>query len=359
MGHFHRHISFFGLLLLSFCAKADPGVLFRILDRRTYQPIAFASVVVRNFGGLSQVMEADRSGICETTLVNGKFQVIIKAKGYLPLDTTIRIHKDLAELSFFLTKVYTQDSLVEMKVSNETRTVQLEVREETPDPIEEKEEIIAPPAEETKANVPPVVVEAKEQAEQALTPQTNSAPERKGRPVNLVFLVDCSSSMRLENKMGLAKATLLSLVKGLTDDDRIALVAYGSDARVVMETQPGNAVKQMEKALAELEAKGTTKTGSGLDEAYRLAQFFFMENGLNEVLLVTDGAIYDNGGSLVRRVNEARAMGINLSIVGIKNQAWTEAGLQSLSGTGGGQYLRIGTDADADRLKEDIKKRSF
>ena len=349
------------LLAAASVMNADPGVVLRILDKKTFQPVSFASVVVRNFGGLSQVMEADRAGICQTTLVNGKFQVLVKAKGYHSIDTTVRIHKDMGELSLFLSKVYTQDSLVEIRVSSQSTTVQLDIREEiaAPEIIEPAPVILPVPANthiETDS-VPELENEVKPEA--ALEDTEQAVMNIDYKPANLVFLIDCSSSMRLDGKMELAKRSVINLIEELNEKDRISLVAYGSEARVVMETQLGNNRNEITNALAKLVAKGTTKTGSGLDEAYRMASGAFIEKGMNEVVLITDGAIYDIGGSIIKRVNEGKGLGVSLSVVGVKNQAWTESGLRDLVELGGGVYLHLGSEGGAEeQLKQEIRKRA-
>ena len=55
---------------------------------------------------------------------------------------------------------------------------------------------------------------------------------------NLVFLIDVSGSMDMENRLGLVKESLRLLVQQLRPTDSIGLVVYGSNARVVLEHNP-------------------------------------------------------------------------------------------------------------------------
>ena len=55
------------------------------------------------------------------------------------------------------------------------------------------------------------------------------------RPVNLTFVIDVSGSMREGGRLELVKEALRMLVRQLRPSDRVALVAYGSTARIVLE----------------------------------------------------------------------------------------------------------------------------
>ena len=60
-----------------------------------------------------------------------------------------------------------------------------------------------------------------------------SDEERKD--ANLVFVIDVSGSMDMDNRLGLVKRSLELLVERLRSADTVSIVVYGTEARVVLE----------------------------------------------------------------------------------------------------------------------------
>jgi Ca-activated chloride channel family protein len=54
---------------------------------------------------------------------------------------------------------------------------------------------------------------------------------------NLTFVIDVSGSMAREDRLELVKRSLRLLVDGLRPDDRVAIVVFGTDARVLLESK--------------------------------------------------------------------------------------------------------------------------
>jgi Ca-activated chloride channel homolog len=108
-------------------------------------------------------------------------------------------------------------------------------------------------------------------------------------PANLVFLIDVSGSMRGPDRLDLLKASLGLLVRQLRAEDRISIAVYAGAAGVVLEPTPGNQQAKMLAALDALEAGGSTNGGAGIALAYNLARQAFKQDGINRVILATDG----------------------------------------------------------------------
>jgi len=121
---------------------------------------------------------------------------------------------------------------------------------------------------------------------QGLTPQSLGL-ERPN--ANLVFLLDVSGSMHSNDKLPLLKSAIRLLSKQLTDQDRVSIVVYAGASGAILESVPGNQYHQIDSALDNLHAGGGTNGSAGLSLAYQLAKKGFIANGINRVILATDG----------------------------------------------------------------------
>jgi Ca-activated chloride channel family protein len=104
-----------------------------------------------------------------------------------------------------------------------------------------------------------------------------------------VFLIDVSGSMSHPDKLPLLKRSLSLLTQRLDAEDRVTLVVYAGSAGVVLEPTPGNERAKIEQALNELEAGGSTHGSAGIELAYAKAREAFIKEGVNRVILATDG----------------------------------------------------------------------
>jgi len=108
-------------------------------------------------------------------------------------------------------------------------------------------------------------------------------------PANLVFLVDVSGSMDRREGLPLVKSTLKLLVDQLRDQDRVSLVVYAGESRVVLEPTSGREKAKLRNAIDQLTAGGSTAGASGIELAYQMARAGFIDKGINRILLATDG----------------------------------------------------------------------
>ena len=91
-------------------------------------------------------------------------------------------------------------------------------------------------------------------------------------PGNIVFLLDVSGSMDSPDKLPLVKSALLMLADNLSEEDRVSIVVYAGASGVVLEGCRGSDKSQIEWALNQLTAGGSTAGGEGIELAYRVAE---------------------------------------------------------------------------------------
>ena len=182
-------------------------------------------------------------------------------------------------------------------------------------------------------------------------------PETVKRPAaNLVFLVDVSGSMNQANKLPLLKKSLLMLSKQMTSDDRISLVVYAGASGVVLEPTQGNDYLAIESALNTLHAGGSTNGESGINLAYQMAQKGFIDEGINRVILATDGDFnvgQSSTDALVELIEQKRDRGVSLSTLGFGSGNYNDHLMEQLANNGNGSYSYIDTLLEARKVLVD------
>ncbi len=172
-------------------------------------------------------------------------------------------------------------------------------------------------------------------------------------PANLVFLVDVSGSMQSPDKLDLLKSALKLLVKQLGEKDRISLVVYAGASGLVLEPTLGNQKGKIIAALEGLTAGGSTNGGAGIRLAYTMAQQAFIEDGINRVILATDGDF--NVGTvsfeaLKDLIEEKRKTGIALTTLGFGSGNYNDHLAEQLADAGNGNYAYIDTLNEARKV---------
>src|SRR6185503_8269502 len=156
---------------------------------------------------------------------------------------------------------------------------------------------------------------------------------------NLVFLVDVSGSMEDENKLPLVKSALRLLVPQLTAKDRVALVVYAGSSGLVLDATPGDRHEVILDALGRLEAGGSTNGAEGIQLAYDVATRHHIANGVNRVILCTDGDFnvgVSDEGSLTRLVEKEKERGVFLSVLGFGMGNLKDSMMEKLADRGDG-----------------------
>jgi Ca-activated chloride channel family protein len=175
-------------------------------------------------------------------------------------------------------------------------------------------------------------------------------------PANLVFLVDVSGSMDRREGLPMVKSTLKLLVDQLHDQDRVSLVVYAGESRVVLEPTSGREKAKIRTAIEQLTAGGSTAGASGIELAYQMAQQAFIPKGINRILLATDGDFnvgVSDFDSLKQMAVDKRQSGISLTTLGFGVDNYNEHLMEQLADAGDGNYAYIDNLREARKVLVD------
>lgn len=180
------------------------------------------------------------------------------------------------------------------------------------------------------------------------------------KPVNVVFVLDVSSSMRHADKVELMKYALFQLTDMLREEDRMGIVTYASETRVLLKPTSGALKPEIKEKVTELEAFGYTAGGAGIKLGFKQANKAKLEEGVNHVIVITDGAFNRDSKGYEKQIKKYKRKGIQMSIVGIKNKEVDEEKMREAARLGGGQYIPIFKLTDArNNLKQQIRALSY
>jgi Ca-activated chloride channel family protein len=183
--------------------------------------------------------------------------------------------------------------------------------------------------------------------------KAKSIPLSKMPPRNLVFLIDTSGSMTDANKLPLVKDSLELLVEQLREQDRVSIVTYAGEASLRLPPTAGHQRNRILNAIRSLQSGGSTNGGGGIVLAYEQAQKSFMEGGVNRVILATDGDFnvgVSSDAELVRLVEQKRATGVYLTVLGYGMGNLKDNKLEQLAHHGNGYYAYIDSIDEARKI---------
>ncbi len=170
-------------------------------------------------------------------------------------------------------------------------------------------------------------------------------------PADLTFVVDVSGSMAEDNRLGLVKRALFLLLDQLRADDRVALVVYGTNGRVLLE--PTHDLEAIREAIGWLRSEGSTNAEEGLRMAYRLAASHPREGAARRVILCSDGVANvgrTGADAILARIRRQAEQGIELTTVGFGMGNYNDQLMERLADAGDGRYAYVDSLDEARRI---------
>jgi Mg-chelatase subunit ChlD/uncharacterized protein involved in exopolysaccharide biosynthesis len=180
--------------------------------------------------------------------------------------------------------------------------------------------------------------------------KTAAQGRQAGRPLNLVLLMDNSGSMERADRIAIIRESLKVLASQLQPQDKLSVITFARTAQLRVDGVVGNQAAQVAEDIGGLTPEGGTNIEEAMNLAYQTALRHYLTNGINRVVLLTDGAA--NLGnvepeSLKQKVEANRKQGVALDCFGIGWEGFNDDLLETLSRNGDGRYSFINTPDEA------------
>jgi Ca-activated chloride channel homolog len=177
----------------------------------------------------------------------------------------------------------------------------------------------------------------------ALLRLEGDAPLRESRvPINLSLVLDRSGSMSGE-PLEAAKRAAIGLVRRLDPADVVSVVAYGSDVETICPPSTAAEQPQVTRAIEAIDVDGMTNLSGGWLRGRELVGARRRDEGVNRVLLLTDGQANEGitePAALAGLCRTAAEQGITTTTVGFGAQ-FNEHLLRLMADAGGGSTYYI------------------
>lgn len=176
---------------------------------------------------------------------------------------------------------------------------------------------------------------------------------------NYVFLIDVSGSMNSDDKLGLLKSGLKTMVGYLKPTDRVSVITYSGSVERILESTLASDAETIRAAVSKLVASGSTAGGEAMKMAYEEALANFIEGGNNRVIMGTDGDFnvgVTSTEQLVEMVQDYASKGIYLTVCGFGTGNLNDSMMEQISNHGNGTYEYI--DSEDELTKVFVNERS-
>jgi Ca-activated chloride channel family protein len=143
------------------------------------------------------------------------------------------------------------------------------------------------------------------------------------------------------------------LTRQLRPEDTVSMVVYAGASGLALPPTSGAEQSRILNALGSLESGGSTNGADGIQLAYKMAESQFKKDGINRVILASDGDFnvgITSEGALERLIEEKRKTGVFLTVLGFGEGNLKDATMEKLADKGNGQYAYIDDLAEARKV---------
>ena len=177
---------------------------------------------------------------------------------------------------------------------------------------------------------------------------------REGRkPAHLVFVVDASGSMARPDRMPLVQDALTLLIDQLGPRDRVSLVTYDTNPRLIFEAVAASRRREITGTIKAVQCGGSTNLLGGLELGYSIARRYFRSGEVNRVILCSDGVAnvgLTDAKDMLAKVATFKDHGITFTSIGFGMGSYNDELLEMLANKGDGSYMFVDSLQEARRV---------
>jgi Ca-activated chloride channel family protein len=177
--------------------------------------------------------------------------------------------------------------------------------------------------------------------------------QRENLPAShLVFLIDCSGSMGVNNRIDMVKNSLKMLANQLKSTDKISIIAFSNNVQILLNNESGSNIENIKNTIDQLYSRGGTNGERAIETAYAIAKDNFIPGGNNRVVLCTDGDFnigVNTEKELENLISEKSRMNVFLSVYGFGMGNFKDNKVKTLSLKGHGNYAYIDSLLEANQ----------
>ena len=160
-------------------------------------------------------------------------------------------------------------------------------------------------------------------------------------PINLTIVIDRSTSMQGQ-RLDQVRSATLTILEGLNPSDSASIVSFSDRAEVIVTPQQAKEMSVARARLSLLQAGGGTEIGQGLQLGLLQLQETYIRDGVNHLILLTDGKTYGDEDLCLQLADRAALQGISISGIGIGSD-WSDRLVDEISTRTGGHVLFLNT----------------
>ena len=186
------------------------------------------------------------------------------------------------------------------------------------------------------------LADSKSKLKVQLTADATAEESAASVPLNLVLLVDRSTSMTGE-ALNNVKEAASSIVDELSAEDRLSIVAFGSDVDVLVESQPLSDKQSTKKQIDRLRARGATNVHEALIKGLEQVEKGQAQGVLSRIIFLSDGEATEGETDdelILALAKKAREIGVAISTLGV-GEDYDEVLLSDIAQVSGGNHYFI------------------
>lgn len=158
-------------------------------------------------------------------------------------------------------------------------------------------------------------------------------------PLDLVVVLDVSGSMERNDRIGLVRRAVESMLARLYPSDTVTVITFNNEARVVVEPTSAGQAGVIQGVVDALSVGGGTDAGQGMKLGYQKAGELVTPGRITRVVLLSDGLA--NTGTtdqeaILASVQTERDRGVLLNTIGVGMDDGGDAFLEQLADKGDG-----------------------